>query len=263
MKILFNNVMQGISHYEEGESQGNPVDHYNPDAFVEIFSRFAPDVICLVEVPFDTKEKTSDFLDIISARLRLPYRFSHTTETSWLLPGKWYGMSILSRWPLQNQAILPLTNPRLQTTWWNGQTFSMHDKHVQSCIVNCPDKTFHLKNFHGFPFHKFKENLKSYPHVCEEIARILTPQAPMPMIVTGDFNNKDTALASMYPNLFDTNGLRNTVLFDMQTFFINESMGQIDHILCSHQFQVTQSIVDRGVSDHPVLVADLTYASDS
>lgn len=256
MRILFNNVMQGIALFDEVHSKGKAADFYDPMAFVEAFHGFAPDIVCMAEVPLASPRGDSPFLDALKEKLGLPYSEAALVGESWLLSGMWYGTALLSRWPVRDHRIVPLTNPSLETTWHDGRTMKMHDKHVQTCVIEAPEGAFNLANLHNFPFHKFRQSFKDHAHVKEELTELLTPKE-LPLIATGDFNNKDTPLEAVLPDLFHKRGLRNLVRFSMDDFFPNECKGQIDYILASRHFRARTTIVDRGLSDHPILLAEV------
>ncbi len=256
MRVTFNNAMQCIALFDEVHGTGNPADFYNPDAFVNVFKRINPDILCLAEVPFETDTGQSYFIDALSKQLGLSFSHSVIGDQSWLNEGKWYGLSVLSRWKIQNYRVVTFSNPQLTTRWHNGKTYALHDKHAQLCDIITPLGSVEIINLHGFPFHKFKRRIQEFPTVLSEIEQLLTG-SDRPLIVCGDFNNKANPIEELFPNSIGPTSLRNTVRFSMNDYFPEEINGQIDHILCDRRFLLEKTSVEKGLSDHPILTVDL------
>lgn len=261
LRVLFCNIQQGLALFDEKFSHGPVMEYYRPDLFQSALARHQPDVVGMAEVPM-TPQGDGAFLDGLAQAMDLPFRATSPDAPSWLVPDSFYGTAILSRWPIDDHRIILLPNPGLTTTWVSGETVQMHDKRIQLARIHHPARDLEWVNLHGPAFHKFKSNLRQHPQVLTALLQTLIPQGA-PRIVTGDFNNKHEPLTDLLPELVGLKSkgklLRDAVSFNMDDYFADESPGQIDHILCTPHFMVERAVVDKGVSDHPILVADLEW----
>ncbi len=271
LNILFANVCQGLLYRGKDERNIAKFAGLAPEQYAMDIAAFSPDIVLCAEMLMDDRMGTSRMAKIIADRTNLPHTQHYVVDQCWDAPvkDKFFGLSILSRFPISDYEVTPLPNPKLEAQQPDGQHWIMHDKSVQRALFTLPDgETLRCFNLHAFPFHKFGRSMAepAFATWRQEFAQLLTPKGGEKLICGGDFNNKDVPVETILADAFSAGHLRNVVAKDAPSVRIaDESCADdyqavtIDHILCSPDLSTGEAKIIYGQSDHPMLFAQLNY----
>lgn len=271
LNILFANVNQGLLYRGKDEQgifkfAGLSLEQYAAD-----IAAFSPDIVLCAEMLMDDRTGASRMAEIIARQAGLSHIQNHVGEKCWedLVIDKFYGLSILSRFPISHYEVIPLPNPKLEARQPDGKNWIMHDKSVQRALLTLPDgEALHCVNLHAFPFHRFGRSMgePAFASWRQDFARLLTPETGEKLICCGDFNNMDVPIEEILADAFSTGRLCNAIDKSAPSVRIfPESCADdyrvvtIDHILCSPDFSMEETKIIYGHSDHPMLFAQLRY----
>jgi endonuclease/exonuclease/phosphatase family metal-dependent hydrolase len=263
MRIISANVSQGFV-YASGlkSSEGMIFRKFSIPDYVQYFKRNNPDILCLCEILIDDANGNSEFAETLSAECELPYYKVLKTETSWLYVGRYYGTAILSKYPIEDYEFFKLpNNPRFEINKPNGDHWILHDYYAQFARLNINNKKLNLFNLHYFPVHHFNHKL-SDPEMKpsrEALVEYLESKGNSnPTVITGDFNNKNDKLDSVFPELFNLGGLKECI--ETETSIV-DGAAQLDHILYSPaSLELKKGYAEKYLSDHYALIADISFA---
>lgn len=252
------------------------------DLIIDDIEKLNPDICCFAEMVFEDEHGKSILIDKLSSRLGYSYLYSYVSEKCFYMPveGKYYGQSIVSRYPLKNKKIAKLPNPELSYRQPDGEMWVTHDKFVQSVDVYVtPKKSFQLFNIHSFPFHLFGRSLteSAFDQWKGELESFFRLNVESQKIIVGDFNNKEVTIEELMPDAFKSGvlssiisytGMEHLITYDRSK--IVEAQGlvhpeqkyakdtnQVDYMLVTSEIKSKKSYSIIGRSDHPALFAVL------
>lgn len=260
MKVIFANMFQGMIYLRQ-EKGKQITDGCHPEKYIEYFVRQQPDILCLAETLADDAQGNSLFVTELSKACKLPYFYCLAGEKAWLAGGgKYYGLAVLSRFPIVNYSVEKLANPGLELTRPNGEHWVMHDKYIQKTVIEANHQKLSLFNTHLFPFQHFRRRFwdDEFKPYRDKWLRQLMP-CDGPAIICGDFNTVGISLEKAFPELFER-GLTNAVPFngkDYQPRYAYDT--QIEYLLVSPEVRVKAGLSDMLYSDHPFLIADIHF----
>jgi len=258
IKVLFANIFQGMIFSEKNSKRESLFTSWSPSKYLEYFKSYNPDICCFAEMTMDDEQGNSWVVDKMSKELELPYYKNLATEKSWIIEGKYYGLSILSKYPIESYEEIKLQNPKLEVIRPNGEHWLMDDKSIQKAILNINGKSINLFNLHGFPVHHFNRRINEveFKPIRQEISNILL-DSNYPTIITGDFSNDGIKIEDVFYELFENDKLRRTVFSNSENIDIHSN--QVDHILVSKHFEIKNPIANKIYSDHLCLVVSLSF----
>lgn len=259
MRIVFANVTQCFVYANEvAESESMLFKKFSIPDYIEYFKNINPDILCLSEVLIDDEENNSEFISRLSEACNLKYYKILRSEKSWIYVGKFYGMAIISKYPIMNYEFFKLPNPKFEIDRPNGDHWIMHDKYAQYAKINTINKNISLFNLHYFPVHHFKKDIDDLEmkKPREELTKYFMKETlDAPTIITGDFNNKNKKLVKVFPELFEFGYLQEAIETD--TTIVNGN-SQLDHILYTPAyFELISSKAEKFLSDHYSLIVDI------
>lgn len=257
LKIVFANISQGLI-YEGSPGDNSVFSKCWPSKYVDFFEDLSLDILCLAEAPFETSNGDGKFVQQCSKDLSLPYYRTDTREQSWIVEGLYYGTAIFSKFEIEKYEVVELLNPGIETIRPNGDVWKLHDKSVQKATLNINGQRVDLFNLHYFPFTYFgrKFDDPEFASAHKFLEDIVT-SGSNPAIVTGDFNNDGVEIEDIFQRLFSNNGYHRAVISSSSDLAGYLEKNQIDHILVSENFKVSEHQVIRNYSDHPALVVDV------
>lgn len=261
MKLIFANVSQGFVYADDLEkSTGMVFRKFSIPDYVDYFANHDPDVLCLSEVLIDDSEGNSEFVDKLASATGLKHRQVLRSEESFIYIGKYYGIAILSKYPITNYEKYKLPNPKFEVTRPYGDYWIMHDKYVQHATLDGDGEKFNLFNLHYFPVHHFKksidtEEMKPYRKALGDF--FTNKGFERPTIITGDFNNKGARLNDVFPELFESSNLKEAI--EVETTIL-DGKDQLDHILYTHDTLIVKDAkAEKYLSDHYALVVEFIH----
>jgi endonuclease/exonuclease/phosphatase family metal-dependent hydrolase len=256
MKVIFENITQGFVY--AGKLEKSSVYHrFDPKAYVEYFKKEQPDILALAENIMEGLDGKSEMTEMLSKELDLPYFKSFCKEESFLYPGKYYGVTVLSKFQIEEYETFLLPNPKIEKTQPNGDHWVMHDKYAQKCVLNINGRKINFINLHYFPFHRFGRRMDEveFADARKGLVDILTANSDLPTIITGDFNNECGDLKDAFPELFENDLFKKSI--EVESTRVGKS-GQFDHILITPKdFEVIEARVEENYSDHCAIITNL------
>jgi endonuclease/exonuclease/phosphatase family metal-dependent hydrolase len=259
---LSNTIRVGFVNVAQGrvlDGQRNDPSS-SPKRYAEFFRSQAIDVLGLCEVPFEKRGGDGDsaFLAELTDHSLFTARVGTAIEHSWTAKGLWYGVAILSRWPLI-RSDLTLIHPPSLTTVIDGTIWNMHQKAVQRAVLSIGSISVTFSNLHYFPPHRFSRSITDpiFDESKRQVTRALNEHLSAVTVIVGDFNNRGCSLAAAFPGLF-AGQFKEAVRCRTTRRDCDE---QVDHILYT---PVGASLVDSGsvecFSDHHFIWADLSLS---
>jgi endonuclease/exonuclease/phosphatase family metal-dependent hydrolase len=262
LNVVFQNIFHGM-HFAQEMNGKNVFFKFWPSAYIDYYRPKLPNVVCLAEVPLDNENGESTFLNKFSDELELPYIKTYVNEKSWLVEDKWYGTSILSKFPITSYETFNLPNPKLEIDHKDGTHWVMHDKGAQKVTIKVNDSNVTVYNLHYFPFHHFnrKINEPEFDKIRSQLVDLLLT-SDNPLIICGDFNNRGVEIETAFRELFALGSLSKAITFSKKDFENNHEGAdtQIDHILYSNnKFELLESSVEANYSDHCGIFAKFRF----
>lgn len=259
LKVLFANIYQGVIHEGRSKNGTHLFSAWAPSKYVEHFKQLDADICCFAEMVMDDEHGTSSTVEKMAKEYNMPFYRSLASEKSWMIEGKYYGLSILSKHPIDSYDDIILPNPNLTITKGNGDVWVSHDKTIQKAVINVEGQKVNLFNYHGVPYHHFKRKITEdeFAPIRLATSQVLHPDNT-PTIITGDFNNENVSIEDTLPELFANGEIKSALKFDPLDYGDDLSnKTQVDHVLVSQDFKVSQTQVDKNYSDHCALVVTL------
>ena len=260
LKIIFANVIQGMYHIGYNEKKENLFAGFCPEKYVAYFAKEQPDILCMAECLLDTPDGKSAFVEDIAEQCRLPYYKNLVGEKAFFVEGKYYGLSICSKFPIEDYEVLKLANPKIETIRPNGDYWVMHDKYIQKAGLRVAQgKKIQLINTHMFPFQHFNKHFwdEEFKDYRAQWAEMLIPDDKM-ALVTGDFNTVGISIEKAFPELKVGRKLRSLVIYDGKKYQpIYPYDTQIEYILATTDFEILSAKEEMLYSDHPFLIAEV------
>lgn len=259
LKVLFANVYQGMIYTGNSESGEHLFSSWWPSKYVEYFKSYSPDICCFAEMVFDDEHNNSSMVEKMSKEYGLPYYKNLAGEKSWMVEGKYFGLSILSKYPIEEHEGILLPNPKLEIFKPNGDHWVSHDKTIQKAVLDINGKLVNVFNYQGFPYHPFKRKITEddFAHIRLATSDILN-ESGKPSIITGDFNNKGIEIEEALPELFANGNIKRSVTFNpIEHNPLLHNPTQMDHVLLSKEFKVIDSKIDKNYSDHSAIILEL------
>ena len=260
MKIIFANVIQGMHHIGYNEKKENLFVGFCPKKYVAYFAKEQPDILCMAECLFDTPDGKSAFVEDIAKQCGLPYYKNLVGEKAFFVEGKYYGLSICSKFPIEDYEVLKLANPKIETIRPNGDYWVMHDKYIQKAVVRVgTDKKIQLINTHMFPFQHFNKHFwdEEFREYRAQWAEMLIPDDKK-ALVTGDFNTVGISIEKAFPELKIGEKLQSLVSYDGKKYQpVYPYDTQIEYILATIDFKLLSAKEEMLYSDHPFLIAEV------
>ena len=261
MRILTYNILQGFVY--------SPHKHtFNPNAYIQFIKEQNPDIVFLNEVLIDTPNltpspKSSNFIETLLKNTSLNYAKVLSSEKSWiskqlLHKNKYYGLAIISKFPIEKYETLKLPNPKFEIDRPNGEHWILHDKFIQHAIIKFNKTPINLINLQFFPLHVFNKTFND-PAIKKAktfLTNYLLKQAnTLPTIIAGDFNNKNIPLSRAFPKLLNLQKLQEAIITKTTSL---HGTNQLDHILYTPKhLNVKNGQAIKHLSDHYALVVDL------
>lgn len=260
LKIIFANVIQGMIHIGYNEKKENLFAGFHPERYVEYFAAQKPDVLCMAECLLDEMDGKSAFVEDIAKRCGLPYYKNLVGEKAFFVKDKYYGLSICSKFPIDNYEVLKLANPKIETIRPNGDYWVMHDKYIQKAGLKISeDEKIQLINTHMFPFQHFGKHFwdEEFAEYREKWAEMLISDDKRALLM-GDFNTVGISIANAFPELKIGDKLQSLVNYDGKKYQpVYPYDTQIEYILATKDFRLLNSKEEMLYSDHPFLIAEV------
>lgn len=261
LKIVFANVIQGMIHCGYNDKKENVFTGFHPHKYLEYFAKESPDILCMAECLMDDQSGKSDFVERISAACELPYYKNLVGEKAFFVDGKFYGLSICSKFPFATYGVEKLANPQLETIRPNGDHWVMHDKYIQKATLKIgKDKFMHLSNTHMFPFQHFGKRFwdAAFSKCRRQWAEMLRPDEEEASIIVGDFNTVGISIEQAFPELGIGRKMQSLISYDGKNYQPKYPYDtQIEYILASSDFKLIAAKADMVYSDHPFLIAEI------
>ncbi len=258
IRTEFENISGGLAMV--GKKHGDmSFHHISVKDYIAHFQMYQPDILALSEVHMEQKDGTSAMVEMLAVELALPYYKCCYQSPSHLEPGKYLGLAVLSKYPIEQHFSFYLPNPGLRVTKPDGSQWILFDKGVQQLTLNIQGRRLTVFNLHYFPFHHFHRSMNEveFAGIRQELVDILLSSDRTPTIVTGDFNNKGLHLQAAFPELFQHNQFRQAVEAKTTVVGLSE---QFDHILHTPALlEVEQGFVEPNYSDHYAVIADFSF----
>lgn len=258
MRVIYANVTHGFVYADEIQKPESMLfKKFSVQAYADYFKQNNPDILCLSEALIDDKDGNSTFVDAIASITGLKYSKSLCTEESWIYEGKYFGMSILSRYPISKYEQFNLPNPKFEVIRPNGDHWILHDKHAQFAELERQGSKLNLFNLHYFPVHHFNkeiqsEEMKPYRNALGEV--FISKGLDTSTIIVGDFNDKGSTLPTAFPELFDSGELKEAIEVDTTLVHGND---QLDHLLYTkNSLELKNAKAEKFLSDHYSLIVD-------
>lgn len=254
IKLIFANVLQGFIFAGERASE-EKFSAYDPQRYIDYFKSLNPDILCLQEVLVDNKQGKSEFVENFSQQLNLPYFSNCVNDKAWLKKKGFYGMTVLTKFPIKQEEFFKLPNAKLEVDRQDGSHWIMHDKVAQKVVLEVNDQEVNIFNLQFFPFHHFGRELSEvdFSPIRNALVDILRLNEQEPILVVGDFNNKDINLDKAFPEIFTEGKMKEAVIANTTYAGYND---QVDHILYTPKFfKLESGYVEKNYSDHWAVVA--------
>lgn len=243
------------------QAEGNP-NNTNAD-ILQIIKNEQPDIINMQEYFVHNSDAGSTSRSIRTAMQAGYYWFRPLKITQYDTTG----LAVFSKYPIINQDTIPATNGiEIEGVFVdvkrNAQIFRIYNFHLQSTRFNRTENDY-LQN--GKPnLHQSKQiggKLKwAFINRAQQVValKLMLNKCPYPYIITGDFN--DTPLSFAVNHL--QKGLKNAFRqkgSGLGVTFYGEYPGfQLDYIMTSQQFNVTNyAILQQKLSDHYPVISDI------
>lgn len=258
-RVAFANIYQGM-HFAGTKDGADVFFGYQPHLYLELFKQLNPDILCLAEMPFESRDDQGQFGTKLQAELGFTSYETYVSDKSWIVEDRFYGSAIFSKHKFVDYSVAPLPNPKLEVTRPDGSQWIMHNKALQKAVVEMGTTKLNIFNLHYFPFHHFGRSLvePEFAAIRQKLADLVNPQVNEISLVTGDFNNKGVKLDLAFPELLINGTFTEAIEFNRnQTEKYYQGDGiQVDHILFSPGLQLRHAEVNDNYSDHPTLIAD-------
>lgn len=208
------------------------------DLFARTIKEINPDIICLNEVFGEgSNDIYGDQVKEIASKLDLNYFFGKAIS----IPKGNYGNAILSKYPIENQEIIPIPDPLTKN----------EDTYYETRILIKAK----INNIYVFITHMglAKDERINATKVLEKNINNLTE----PFVIMGDFNMtpNDSLLKPIYKYTIDV--LKEN---DGNTFSSVNPERRIDYILVSKNIKkYNGKIIEKVVSDHFPIVSNLEF----
>jgi endonuclease/exonuclease/phosphatase family metal-dependent hydrolase len=251
IKIAFSNLFQ-LFVFAGKTPEDQVFSKFAPTKVVDQFSNLDLDALCTAEMLFDDNNGNSQYVEMFKEILRFNYSKSYINEKSWVFEGKYYGMTIFSKHPIQEYKVVDLPCPYLEVTRPNGDQWILHKKSAQKVTIDLNGQLVDLFNLHYYPFHHFNKRIddEEFKNVREGLVKVLTVNNYRPKIITGDFNNKGIVFEKAFPEVLSS-GLKQALISDTTLY---GGKDQIDHILySSNNIKLLNSSRLESLSDHYTL----------
>jgi endonuclease/exonuclease/phosphatase family metal-dependent hydrolase len=260
LKIIFANVIQGMIHIGYNEKKENLFAGFHPEKYAEYFAQEKPDILCMAECLLDEPYGQSQFVNDISKACGLPYYKNLVGEKAFFVKDKYYGLSICSKFPIEDYEVLKLANPRIETIRPNGDYWVMHDKYIQKAgLCLSSDTKIQLINTHMFPFQHFNKHFwdEEFREYRRQWAEMLIPNDKQALLV-GDFNTVGISIEKAFPELEVGQKLQSLVNYDGKKYQPKYPYDtQIEYVLATKDFKLLSAKEEMLYSDHPFLVAEV------
>ncbi len=254
IKIEFSNLFQ-LFIFAGKTPEDHSFSEFAPSKFIKQFKDKNLDILATAEMLIDDSDGNSQYVEMFSKELNLPYYKTFVNEKSWVFEGKYYGMTIFSKFPIKNYEIFNLPNPKLEVDRPNGDHWIMHDKSAQKVTFEVDGQLLDLFNLHYFPVHHFNKRIDDpeLHNIKEELLRILSGSNNS-TIITGDFNNKGVVFDKAFPELVEGNKFKESLIVDTTLY---GGKDQLDHILYDpSKLSLIKSSREESLSDHYALYAE-------
>lgn len=239
----------------------------NLDVAVALFTRLAPDVICLQEVDFDAHRTFGiDELDYLAKHLGF-YNAAYAVNWSknyvawpyWPVTQQFgrmvSGQGILSRFPILSNDITIFPKPP-NAFWYN---WFYLDRAAQRVGLDLGSEHLALWNVHLEAFHRPTRVAQA-----AELAQIVNVDTVPAKVVVGDFNDPRVAEKNLHGDNAVFTFIRKTMLqadlefAEQLTFPASQPVEKLDHLFFSKDFNLmTTSTRVLPTSDHLPLIVDL------
>jgi len=214
--VAFYNAYQGFLF--QGESANDhALGSYAPRDHIAAVRAIAPSddfVLCLAEVPFDSPTGESPLLDAHQLVSTVHHHYiKFPLERSWL-PGIYtYGLAIAATFPVLSVDRYRVRAPSFNCTGPDGRPWTLHDKGALTITVLVAGRPLSVTCVHLFPAFHFGTSLESraFREPLEALERRILATAAPEAIICGDFNNRDSQLRTILPNLFARGSFRNSI----------------------------------------------------
>lgn len=230
-----------------GEDERNENSQLTIESYQYIVNRITKeeaDIICLQEA-ITSGQNLPRIADYIKENTELKYAVDYELSDSHINIGSRMGVSIISKYPIEEYEYLPLENPHLIYSKKDGRTLYSHDKGF--LITKIQD--FFLITGHCLPFYAFHADIHDYLSIYQKADDkfIELYQENKKIIVCGDFNYQDTNL--LFPK------------FSVYTKdLINEPTRkekQLDHFLITQEIKEKSSRILENAFDHKLGVFEI------
>ena len=236
IRVMTYNICNANGVNATGELQPQDIS-----AVARVIREAGADLVGLNEVDFHTDRLglDRDLVGELGAQLGMHHAFGRAT----FMCGGEYGNALLSRWPLENVTVTPVSE---------ATTDGEESRSIVSAMVTTPDGRLRVMCTHFSWMHEY---------LRINAARVITGLATgeLPSIVLGDLN----AWPDSEPLRVLTGVLKDTATgrSDLLTFPSHAPEIKIDYILVSPQIRVEAVETPKALaSDHLPLIATLNLA---
>lgn len=165
----------------------------NLDYLQSVIRSVDTDILCMQETP-----KQPALWENICTWGGFPHRLYHTTSISHICTDNDMGISVFSRFPIEQLEIRKLTKPTVEI-FYNGKQEYWHDKYFMAVKCVLGDRPVMLVTGHGFPFHRYGlENPENHHLIAPSFRELDTWLAALPetcqlpvLCAAADFNITD------------------------------------------------------------------------
>lgn len=261
IKVIFANVIQGMIHIGYNEKKENLFAGFHPEKYVQYFADEQPDILCMAECLFDDENGKSAFVNEVAKQCGLPYYKNLVGEKAFFVKDKFYGLSVCSKFLIEDYEVLKLANPKIETIRPNGDHWVMHDKYIQKAVLRLSkDKSLCLANTHMFPFQHFNKHFwdEEFKDYRRQWAEMLMPKTDKTSLIVGDFNTVGISIEKAFPELKVGTKMQSLVNYDgrkHQPKYPYDT--QIEYMLASSDCKLISAREDMVYSDHPFLIAEI------
>ena len=236
-----------IATWNIGEDEINPNNIVNLDSYEYIKDMIIEndiDIICFQE-NITSSENIVAISEYIKQNTELKYNCDFELSHSHINIDCMMGVSICSKFPINNYEKVMFENPMLEFKKDENRTYTSHDKGFIIAYIN----DIVITSGHCLPFHIFEKNPTDYVEIFkpmeDKFIDILNNNPNV--IIAGDMNYSN--VEELFPNVLN---LTNKTIFG-DTY---KDM-QIDHILISKNIKVLSSEMIETRFDHNLCIVEI------
>ena len=175
MKIATWNVNEcvGITCDLDKGDTVETINRANINEIIEKINKYDFDVICFQEFPVKIDDK-EELIDKIKKETKLKYFASKDTYDSYLFKGGRVGVSIFSKYAIENEYITLFNNPHLvKVSSSSGKTYKSFDKAIVMIKIKIDNKYYNIIGGHAIAFAPFGKTEWDYPSSYKPLEELI------------------------------------------------------------------------------------------